>query len=78
MKNFTQRDFLWILPLSLALGAVLSFLQVGSWLIGWLGFSPLFLFTFSLLTLSTRWANDAGFDTRPAFHLRISISQKYA
>ena len=58
MKNFNQRDFIWILPLSLGLGAVLSFLQASNWLIGWLGFSFLFLLTFSLLTLSTRWAND--------------------
>jgi hypothetical protein len=57
MKNFNQRDFLWILPLSLALGAVLSAVQAGNWLIGWLGFSFLFLLTFSLLTLSTKWAN---------------------
>ena len=56
MKNFNQRDFIWILPLSLGLGAVLSALQAGNWLIGWLGFSFLFLLTFSLLTLSTRWA----------------------
>ena len=72
MKNFNQRDFLWILPFSLVLGAVLSSLRTfdqthivpmlfregkpGNWLIGWLGFSFLFLLTFSLLTLSTRWA----------------------
>jgi len=56
MKNFNQRDFLWILPLSLALGAGLSSLQAGNWLIGWLGFSLLFLLAFSLLTLATRWA----------------------
>ncbi len=56
MKNFNQRDFLWILPLSLVLGAVLSALQAGNWLIGWLGFSFLFLLAFSLLTLSTKWA----------------------
>jgi hypothetical protein len=58
MKNFNQRDFLWILPLSLGLGVILSARQPGNWLIGWLGFSFLFLLTFSLLTLSTRWAND--------------------
>jgi hypothetical protein len=58
MKNFNQRDFLWILPLSLGLGAVLSALQPGSWLIGWFGFFFLFLFAFSLLTLSIRWAGD--------------------
>ncbi len=56
MKNFNQRDFIWILPLSLGLGAVLSSLQPGNWLIGWLGFSFLFLLCISLLTLSTRWA----------------------
>jgi hypothetical protein len=63
MKNFNQRDFIWILPLSLGLGAVLSSLQRGNWLIGWLGFSFLFLLCFSLLTLSTRWAVDSGLDT---------------
>ncbi len=57
MKNFNQRDFLWILPLSLGLGMVLSSLQPGNWLIGWLGFSFLFLLSFSLLTLSTKWAD---------------------
>jgi len=57
MKIFSRRDFLWILPLSLGLGAVLSSLQPDNWLIGWLGFSFLFLLSFSLLTLSTKWAN---------------------
>ena len=56
MKNYDQRDFIWIAPLSLTLGAVLSSLQPGNWLIGWLGFSFLFLLSFSLLTLSTKWA----------------------
>jgi hypothetical protein len=56
MKIFSRRDFIWILPLSLGLGAVLSSLQSGNWLIGWLGFSFLFLLSFSLLTLSTKWA----------------------
>ncbi len=56
MKNFNQRDFLWILPLSLALGAGLSALQAGNWIIGWLGFSFLFLLAFLFLTLSTKSA----------------------
>jgi len=56
MKIFNQRDFLWILPLSLGMGAVLSSLQAGNWLIGWLGFSFLLLFTFLFLTLSKKWA----------------------
>ena len=63
MKIFSRRDFLWILPLSLGLGAVLSSLQPDNWLIGWLGFSFLFLVSFSLLTLSTNWAGGGGLDT---------------
>lgn len=57
MKYLSQRDFIWIVPLSLICGAILSFLQPGNWLIGWLGFSFLFLLSFLLLTLSTRWAH---------------------
>jgi hypothetical protein len=56
MKRLSQRDLLWILPLSLSLGAVLSFLQSGIWLIGWFGFSFLFLLAFLLLTFSIKWA----------------------
>jgi hypothetical protein len=57
MKYFSQRDFFWIFPLSFALGAALSFLQPGNRLIGWLGFSFLFLLSFLLLTFFTRWAS---------------------
>jgi hypothetical protein len=58
MKYISQRDLLWILPLSLSLGAALSFLQSGIWLIGWLGFSFLFLLAFLLLTFFTKWAGN--------------------
>jgi hypothetical protein len=57
MKNLSGRDFIWILPLSLGLGAVLSSLQPGDWLPGWLGFSFLFLLCTSLLVASTRWTD---------------------
>lgn len=57
MKNLYQRDFLWIVPSALGLGAILASLQAGSWFIGLLGFSSLFLFVFSILVISTRWAN---------------------
>lgn len=57
MKLLNQRDFLWLLPLSLGMGAVLSLLQPGSWLVGWLGFSLLLFLAFLLLALSTKWAN---------------------
>jgi hypothetical protein len=59
----SRRDFLWAAPLSLGFGAILSFIQPGSRLIGWLGFSFLFLLSFFLLTLPTRWGNGGGFDT---------------
>jgi len=55
MKYLSKRDFFWIVPLAFALGAVLSFLQPGSSLTGWSGFSGLLLLTFALLTLATRW-----------------------
>jgi ABC-type transport system involved in multi-copper enzyme maturation permease subunit len=57
MKILNQRDLLWILPLSLGMGAILSSLQPGNWLTGWLGFSFLFFLCFLALTFSTRWAN---------------------
>ena len=56
MKKFNQRDFLWMIPLSLGLGAILASFQAGSWFIGLLAFSFLFLLSFSLLVASTRWA----------------------
>ena len=56
MKNLSQRDFLWMIPLSLGLGAILASFQAGSWFIGLAAFSFLFLLSFSALTLSTRWA----------------------
>ncbi len=56
MIKSIQRDLIWSLPSALALGAILSFIQDGSWLIGWLGFSFLFLLVLTLLRLSTKWA----------------------
>ncbi|MBL8101534.1 MAG: hypothetical protein JNM02_03310 [Anaerolineales bacterium] len=56
MKNLHQYDFLWILPVSLGLGAILASLQPGSWFAGWVGFSLLFLLSLSIFVISTRWA----------------------
>ena len=57
MKNniISLQDFLWIAPLSFALGAGMSALQPGDWVIGWLAFSFLFLLSFSLLMAAVRW-----------------------
>lgn len=56
--KLNQKDFYWIIPIALLLGAVLSILQTGNWFIGWLSFSFLFLLSFLLLKISTRWASD--------------------
>jgi hypothetical protein len=56
MKHLSQRNLWWMFPLSLALGAGMASIQSGNWIIGWLGFSFLFLLSFGLLTISTRWA----------------------
>ena len=49
------KDFIYILPLSLALGAWFASVQAGSWGIGFASFSFLFLLSFSLLKLSINW-----------------------
>jgi hypothetical protein len=51
-----SRHLLWMLPVSLFAGAVLSFIQPGNWLVGWLAFSFLFLLSFWLFILLHRWA----------------------
>ena len=54
--NLKTTDFFWILPLALALGAGLSSLQPGNWLMGFASFSFLFILAFSLFTIALRWA----------------------
>jgi hypothetical protein len=56
--NLKKTDFLWILPLALVLGAGLSSLQPGNWLIGFTSFFFLFLLSFSLFTLAFRLAGE--------------------
>ena len=75
MKIFNQRDLFYILPISLGLGAVLSFLQPGNWLIGWFGFSVLFLFAFYLLNLATKWA---GGNKTLAWMVAIAFALRFA
>jgi len=47
-----------MIPVSLCLGALLSFLQPGSFWIGWLSFSFILLLSFYLFTLLHRWAGN--------------------
>ena len=50
------KDFIYLLPLSLAFGAWFTSIQAGSWWLGFISFSFLFLLSFSLLKLSIHWA----------------------
>lgn len=54
--NLKKTDLLWIIPFALVLGAGLSSLQPGNWLIGFTSFSFLFLLSFSLCTIAFRWS----------------------
>ncbi len=51
--TFIKKDMMWILPLSLMLGAGLSFIESG----GWIGFSALLVICLLLLAQSVRWVN---------------------
>ncbi len=57
MQTVTRKDFYWMIPSALILGAILSAVQGGHWFISWLSFSFLFLLSFLILTASTVWAN---------------------
>jgi hypothetical protein len=75
-KYFVAKDLLPIVPLSLVLGAGLAFIQGGSWLIGFLSFSLLFLLSFILLQASFRWADGGrtlGLIIALAFFLRLTL-----
>ncbi|MDP2976350.1 MAG: hypothetical protein Q8N45_09095, partial [Anaerolineales bacterium] len=55
MKAFL-RDLRWMVPASLGLAALLSFLDGGAWWIGWLAYSFPLLFGLSALAALWRWA----------------------
>jgi hypothetical protein len=58
------KDFIYILPLSLAFGAGFASVQAGSWGISFASFSFLFLLSFSLLKLSINWGvSSAGLES---------------
>jgi hypothetical protein len=54
-KKLFLKDFLFIPPVSLLLGGGLASLQAGTWWIGWLGFSVLFLVGLIALVIAWRW-----------------------
>jgi hypothetical protein len=57
VEYFTVKDLYYIIPASLVLGAGLASIEPGSWWIGFLSFSFLFLLSFSLLKFFSSWSN---------------------
>jgi len=56
MKSLIFRDLFWVVPVSFGLGAVLSSIQLGNWLKGWLAFSVLLLIALLLFAYLHQWA----------------------
>lgn len=75
-KYFTAKDLLYILPVSLALGTGLAFIQPGTWWIGFSSFSILFLLSFSLLKFFFSWSDGGrtlAWIIALAFFLRFGV-----
>ncbi|HJS19943.1 MAG TPA: hypothetical protein VJ785_14445, partial [Anaerolineales bacterium] len=75
--NFiTSKDFLYIIPASLALGAWFSSIQGRGWVAGSLAFSFLFLLSFTFLKVAHGWSNGGktlGIAIALAFLLRLGV-----
>ena len=74
--NLKKTDLLWVFPPALALGAMLSSLQPGHWLLGFISFCFVFLLSFTLLILSVKWANTGrtlAWIVAVAFALRLIV-----
>jgi hypothetical protein len=72
----TAKDFLFIIPASLALGALFTFIQHGNGLLGFLSFSFLFLLSFVLLKTAHGWSNGGkalSYIIALAFFLRLIV-----
>jgi hypothetical protein len=68
----TSKDFLYVIPASLALGALFAFVQNGRFL----SFSFLFLFSIVLLKIAYSWSNGGktlGYMIALAFFLRLVV-----
>jgi hypothetical protein len=76
LNYFTAKDLLYILPVSLVLGAGLAFIQPGNWRIGFLSFSFLFLLSFSVLKFFSSWSGGGrtlAWIIALAFFLRFGV-----
>jgi hypothetical protein len=54
---FTAKDFIYIIPVSLLLGAFLAAVQSGNWLAGFISFSLIFLLSIVFLRIAHNWSN---------------------
>jgi hypothetical protein len=76
-KSITTKDFLYIVPGSLALGALFASVQSGNWLTGSISFSFLFLVSIILLKISHSWSKGGktlGIMIALAFLLRLAVA----
>src|ERR1051325_10055178 len=72
----TAKDFIYIVCVSLALGALFTSIQPGNWLHGFLSFSFLFLLSFVLLKSIYRWSDGGktlSYIIALAFFLRLIV-----
>src|SRR5688572_22075654 len=75
--NLKKTDLLWAFSSCPLFGAILSSLQPGNWLLGFISFSFLFLLSFTLLPLFVKWANTGrtlAWIVAIAFALRLLVS----
>ena len=75
-KYFTAKDLFYIVPASLVLGAGLTSIQPGNWLIGFASFSFFFFFLITLLLISFRWTKaprTLGWIIVLTFALRLAV-----
>jgi hypothetical protein len=73
----TSKDFLYITPTSLVLGAWIASIQRGDWLPGFASFSFIFLISFIFLKISHAWSNGGrtlGYLIALAFFLRLLVA----
>lgn len=72
----TSKDFFFIVPAALALGAGFASMEHGSWWLGFLSFSLLFLLSLFLLRFAHNWSNGGrtlGLIITLAFLLRLAV-----
>ncbi len=75
-KYLTTKVLAYIIPASLAFGAVFASIQGGNWLSGFISFSFLFLLSFVSLKISLDWSNAGkalGLIIALAFFLRLIV-----